>query len=58
MKTTQKIKNPRPRSRTAPGVSIFLIAAILWTAGLFSTACDKHQKMADRHDEILRQEGD
>jgi hypothetical protein len=58
MKTTRTIKIARPRSRAALGVSIFLIAAILWTAGLFGAACDKNQKMADHHDELLRQEGD
>lgn len=57
MKTTRTIKFARPRRFNPLGVSFFLLVALL-AVSLFAGACDKHKKMADRHDEILRQEGD
>ena len=35
---------------------LFLIAATLWTMTALGAACDNTQKLADQHDELLRQE--
>ncbi|HUN82252.1 MAG TPA: hypothetical protein VMV81_12175 [Phycisphaerae bacterium] len=45
--------------RRARSLVMLVFTAALFTAGLAMTvgsACDNHQKLADKHDEILKQE--